>query len=119
MKRPMLLALLLSAATVAHADQTTRYDVIFQGHVGGSETVTTHNDGSTQVKLSYRDNGRGPDLDERLKYGSDGSLVDYQLKGKSTFGAPVDEAYTRRGDSVTWHSAADHGSKSVSGPTIY
>jgi hypothetical protein len=119
MKRLMLVALLLSTATVAHADQTTRYDVIFQGHLGGSQTVITHKDGSTEAKLSYRDNGRGPDLDERIKYGSDGTLIDYQLKGTSTFGAPVDEGYTRRGDKVTWHSAADHGTKSVSGPTIY
>ena len=103
----------------AFADTTLKYVVKFQDHVGGSQTTTYHSDGSTSVTMSYRDNGRGPDLKEQFKVGPDGGFLSYKVTGKSTFGAPVNESFTRKGNQVEWKSSADKGRQTVEGPVVY
>ncbi len=73
----------------------------------------------TKVTFSYRDNGRGPDLDEQIKVGPDGTPTLYNVSGKSTFGAPVKESFSRIGDLVEWTSQSDRGKKTVAGAAAY
>jgi hypothetical protein len=75
--------------------------------------------GLVTVDFSYRDNGRGPDLKEELELAPDGTLLRYLGKGTSTFGAPIDDSFTRAGDRAEWKSASDRGSTTVSGPAAY
>jgi hypothetical protein len=117
--RKILAVLALSASTLAFADTTTRYVVLFQDHVSGHQVTTVRSDGTTIVDVSYRDNGRGPDLKEQVKWAPDGGMVSFRITGKSTFGAPVNESYTRKGNTVQWRSSADRGSATASGPAAY
>lgn len=117
--RTSFAALLLTIAGTAWADTTVNYTVLFQEHVGGSQVTTFKSDGSSVSTLSYRDNGRGPDLKEQIKVGPDGNMLSYKVTGKSTFGAPVNESFTRKGDSVEWRSSADKGKQSVTGAAVY
>src|SRR5438067_1804718 len=91
---PALAAVCLSGAALA--DTTIRYTVLFDGRPGGSEVVTVRGDGRVDVEMSYRNNGRGPDIKEHSRFAPDGTLTSFEVKGKSTFGAPIDESCTRR-----------------------
>ena len=84
------LALLASAAA---ADTTVRYTVQHSGRTSGALTTVVGGDGRVRVSYSYRDNGRGPDIEEDFRVGADGTLAQYRLSGKSTFGAALDEHF--------------------------
>jgi len=96
MRTLVALAAALLAGT-ASADTTLHYTVLFQGEPAGAETAIVHADGRVDVEMSYRNNGRGPDIHEHSRFGADGTLVSFDVKGKSTFGAPISEGYTLKG----------------------
>lgn len=114
----ILAAGLICGAAYA-ADTTVRYTVLFEGHASGSEVATVRADGRVDVEMSYRNNGRGPDIKEHSRFAPDGTLVSFEVKGKSTFGAPIDESYSLQGGKARWHSLADHGEATVTGPVAY
>jgi len=112
-----LAAVCLSGAGLA--DTTIRYTVLFDGRPGGSEVVTMRGDGRVDVDMSYRNNGRGPDIKEHSRFAPDGTLTSFEVKGKSTFGAPIDESYTRNGGTARWRSLADRGEATVTRAVAY
>lgn len=120
---PLRSALACGVAAVslglAPGSRATEYSVIFAGATGGSLTTATARDGSVSAHLSYRDNGRGPDIDERFTLAADGTFARYEAKGTSTFGAKVDERFSRRGNTIEWRSAADSGRREVEGAGQY
>ncbi len=118
MRTLVALAAALLAGT-ASADTTLHYTVLFQGKPAGAETAIVHADGRVDVEMSYRNNGRGPDIHEHSRFGADGTLVSFDVKGKSTFGAPISESYTLKGGKAQWRSQADHGEAAVSGAAVY
>ena len=116
---PLALAgALLLAARGARAD-TYKYSVIVQGQVSGAQTTTTAPDGRVTVDFSFRNNGRGPDVREEMLVDGDGTQRSHRLKGKSTFGAPIDESYSRDAGKAEWRSQADRGERPVSRPMAY
>jgi len=112
-------ALAMSAA--AHAATTTKYLIIAEtgGKKIGEQVVERGDDGLTKVRFEYKDNGRGPDLNEQFRVGADGAITEYQVKGNSTFGAVVDEHFSRTGEQAEWHSTSEKGSTTVSGTAAY
>jgi hypothetical protein len=117
--RTKAVILLALASRVALGDTTTEHTVMFQDRVGGAQVTTVRDDGRIDVRFSYLDNGRGPDLDEQITIGTDGAPSSYRMSGKSTFGAPVSEAFTRDGVAAEWQSRADSGEKVVAGAAAY
>jgi hypothetical protein len=105
--------------SAAVADQTTRYTIIFSGETRGEQVTTVGTDGRIKVAYQYSQNGRGPTLKEEIQVAPDGTFARYKVTGKSTFGAPVSETFSRRGDQVEWKSHSDRGQKTVSGPATY
>jgi Amidohydrolase family len=101
--------------------ETTNYTALVNGGTtkAGHQTVTRDDDGNTKVEFIFKDNGRGPELKEQFKVGADGTISDYHVVGSSTFGAPIDESFTRRGDKATWQSTTDHGEQEVFGTALY
>lgn len=108
-----------AAPAAAGAGGVTRYNVLFHGKQSGTQTTTVGADGTVKVVFSYRDNGRGPDVTEEIALAPDGTQRSHRLSGKSTFGAPIDERYTRHGDRAEWQSQADRGQRAVTGPAVY
>jgi len=117
--RTIALVAAVLVSTAALADTTTRYTVLFQDRPGGSQVTTVRADGRIDVDMSYRNNGRGPDIKEHSKFTPDGTLVSMQVTGKSTFGAPISESYALRGNQAQWRSVADHGEATVTAPAVY
>src|SRR5688572_16392609 len=115
---PMRLALLLLLVTSASLADTTRHVVIFQDKASGSLTTKTDKD-KIDVVFTYRDNGRGPDIYETIRLAPDGTIAEYRVKGKSTFGAPIAESFRREGSRARWQSHSDRGETTISKPSIY
>src|SRR5215469_7873067 len=113
------LMIALLAGIPAQAGSTTRYTVLFQGKPGGAQVTQVADDGTITVDYSYRNNGRGPDLNEEFTLAKDGTLLRYSSTGKSTFGAPISDAFTRQDDKAEWKSLSDQGSTRDSSPAAY
>jgi cytosine/adenosine deaminase-related metal-dependent hydrolase len=76
-------------------------------------------DGTIKTEFSYRDNGRGPDLFENIALDAKGQFSSFSVTGKSTFGAPVAETFTRKGGHAAWTSNADTGEQDNAISALY
>ena len=117
------LALLLTGpvlASTAEAAETIRYVALVDGGTkAGEQVVRKEDDGTTRVDFIFKDNGRGPELKEEYKLAADGTYSQYKVTGTSTFGAKVDETFSRTGDNAVWKSTSDEGKKQLSGTALY
>jgi hypothetical protein len=110
----------LSAASTTFAADTVRYVALVDGGKNaGHQVVTRGDDGVTHVDFIFKDNGRGPELKEQYTLAADGTFASYQLHGTSTFGAPVDESFSRDDGRARWKSLSDHGEQARSGVAMY
>lgn len=121
MKKILVLALAAAFASAAHAaTQTVRYDFIVEsGKKIGEQVVEKDDDGLTRVRMIYKNNGRGPELNETMRLAPDGTMTEYTVKGSSTFGAPVEDRFERKGEQASWKSTTEQGQKTVTGGAMY
>lgn len=120
MKHVLCLSLALFLAGPAAAAETIRYVALVDGgKKAGEQVVRKDDDGTTHVDFIFKDNGRGPELKEEYKLAVDGTYSQYKVTGTSTFGAKVDETFSRAGDSAEWKSTSDQGKQQVSGTALY
>lgn len=117
--RLFVLAALLAYASFGSVQAAaSSYVALFQGEKAGQLIIVPEGD-ALKVEFSYRDNGRGPDYLETLRLDASGALVEYEISGKSTFGAPVAERYVRSAAEARWESMVDEGSAPNDGPAGY
>jgi hypothetical protein len=117
--RFLAIALLTTLPGAALADTVYRYQVLFEGKRGGSQVTTVRDDGRVVSDFTYRQNGRGPDIHEEIRLDADGLLAEFRVKGKSTFGAPINESFDKEGDRASWRALSDRGSTTLEGPALY
>lgn len=118
--RSLLIAMCLLPAFPAWSAQTQRWVVLVDnGKKAGEQVVTRGDDGVVRTSFVFKDNGRGPEMREEFHLAPDGTFDRYHVTGTSTFGAKVDETFTRSGDRVEWKTTADHGSQTVTGTAEY
>ena len=114
MKRILCLGLAICLAVPAMAAETVRYVALVDGgKKAGEQVVRTGDDGTTYVDFIFKDNGRGPELKEEYTLAADGTYRKYKVTGVSTFGAKVDETFSRDGDKAQWKSTSDEGAQDV------
>ncbi len=114
----LLITAILLCVTTASADEVRRHVVIFSGKAGGSQTTTTNGD-RIVVEYTHRNNGRGPDLHEEITLADDGMQKSYRVTGKTTFGAPIDESFTRSGKRSSWKTIAGRGEIASENAAVY
>jgi hypothetical protein len=114
----LVITAILLCATTASADEVRRHVVIFSGKAGGSQTTTVDGD-RIVVEYTHRNNGRGPDLHEEITLAEDGTQQSYRVTGKTTFGAPIDETFTRSGKRSSWKTIAGRGEISNDEAAVY
>lgn len=121
MKKTLVLAIAAAlSAQVFAAPQILRYDIHMEnGKRAGEQVVEIGDDGVTRVKFVFKDNGRGPEVNEVYRLAPDGTISDFTVKGTSTFGSVIDERYERKGDSASWSSTTEKGSSAVKGSAMY
>ena len=117
--RTLALAFALTLAAAAQAQETFEYDVYYAGKLSGTLTTVVGNGGDLEVTYSYRDNGRGPDIEEAIRLAADGSFASYRQKGRTTYGALLDEQFTMKDGRATWQSTSERGFKDLSTPAMY
>jgi imidazolonepropionase-like amidohydrolase len=106
---------------LAQAQTVTRYVLLTSsGSRGGEQVVERSADGlQTKVRFRYKDNGRGPEFTEQMRFARDGTLMAYRAEGVSTYGNPIDERYSRSGGRAEWRSPSEQGNAPVAGPAMY
>ena len=121
MKTILVLALAgCFAASALAATETIRYDIhVDSGKKVGEQVFEIDDGGLTRVRFFYKNNGRGPDLNETYRLGPEGTFTEYAVKGSSTFGAVVDDRFERKDGKASWRSATEQGSIAVQGPALY
>ena len=118
MKKHILFALMLLPSLAVC--ETIHYTIYTQGrHKAGEQIVQNLPGHLIKVHFTYKDNGRGPDIDEEIKVGADGMMSSFDAKGASTFGAPIDEHFTMEGKKAEWHSTTEKGEKALSERAFY
>lgn len=111
---------LLSLASVAHADEQRRYTILVDNGVkAGEQIVDINAKGETKVRFIFKDNGRGPELNETIKLNADGTIASYIGQGKSTFGSLINETYQRQGNQASWSAGEKKGRSKVEGSALY
>lgn len=115
--RWVVLVTMLLAGGFAVAQQD--YSVVIQGQAAGHLRVTVDANGVVGTDLSYRDNGRGPDIRERYRLDAQGAPIEYQVEGKSTFGAEIRERFEVKGGRLRWTSRIDEGDQEVEPGTLF
>ncbi len=111
MKRTLFAAALLLAALLPA--RAAEYVVLVQDQPGGHLRVQAGAGGAVEADFSWRDNGRGPDTKERFTLDARGVPVQYELTGKSTFGAAMRETFRLEGGRARWQSRVDQGDEAV------
>ena len=108
----------VSGASTALAAQHD-YAIVIQKQQAGHLTVTAGADGRVAVDMSYRDNGRGPDIRERYTLDAQGVPVEYEGEGKSTMGAAIRESFKVEAGRLRWTSRVDRGDEAVAPGTLF
>jgi hypothetical protein len=111
---------LLLVVGVASAADNTRYTALVNGGKDKAGHMWVTRDGAkSSVDFIFKDNGRGPELKEDFTTAADGTFTSYHVAGTSTYGATVEETFSRSGPKATWKSTSDQGEQSVKGMALY
>ena len=102
----------LVGAVQAQSIRTTRYTILLDnGTVAGEQVVDHVSEDLVRVHFDFKENGRGPTLDEVIRLEPDQTIRDYHVTGTSEMGAIVNERFVRKGSLVEWSSKSERGSK--------
>ena len=116
----LIFAVAMPVCAQPQALKTLRYTILLDnGAVGGEQIVERPSLDTLKVHFDFKENGRGPTLDEVIKIGPDLTMLEYRVTGSSEMGGAVDERFTRRGGLAEWSVKAERGSKRVRGPAFY
>lgn len=119
-----LAAFVLSICTLMNAfaenSRTTRYTILLEnGTVAGEQVVERVGLDTIKVHFDFKENGRGPTLDEVIKLAPDQTMLEYRVTGTSEMGGGVDERFSRKGNLTEWSSKSERGNKRVNGRAFY
>jgi imidazolonepropionase-like amidohydrolase len=116
----LMFAVAMPVCAQTQALKTLRYIILLDnGVVAGEQIVERPGLDMIKVHFDFKENGRGPTLDEVIKLGPDLTMLDYKVTGSSEMGGAVDERFTRKGGLAEWSVKAERGTKRLRGPAFY
>src|SRR5258707_1771092 len=109
-RRDCLVALILTlAASVAAAAPARRDDqILLQGNLAGSKTVTASGTDSVRAEYSFNDRGRGDHIIATWKLDAAGVPIEYSGSGNDYMKAAVSESFRLTGGKATWRNRSEH-----------
>lgn len=117
--RTLLAALALhGAAAQSQGPGRAEYTVLMQ-QAAGHLRVESQADGRIVTDYSYRENGRGPDIQESFRLAANGAPRDYRGRGRSTMGAEIAEDFDVVDARARWRSRADSGEAPASEDFVF
>ncbi len=93
---------------------------IASGRQSGTFRITTAIDGTISTKLHVVENGRGPQVEAKLRLRTDDwTLEAFEASGKHTMGTKVAERFQLANGVARWKSEEEQGEKAVKGATFF
>src|SRR4051794_32515526 len=115
----LLMALFITATAAVAAEAATpaqREDqILIQGIVAGSQTVTAQGTGSVRAEYSFNGRGRGDHIIATWKLDSAGIPTEYSGSGNDYMKAAVAESFSLSGGKATWQNRSEHGERTLTG----
>ena len=105
-------------ATLPALTGTETFTVLVAGTEIGGMTVD-NTSGQTVIAYEYRNNGRGPTVNETISLNENGFPIAWDIEGASTFGNKISETYAVDGTEANWTDATGSGTASLDDPAIY
>ncbi len=106
--KELSLLTLLACSSSLFAEEEYSYTILVdKGVKAGEQIVKVNDEGEISVRYIFKDNGRGPELDEKISLNKDGFITDYQAKGNTTFGSVINERFKVQGNSASWSTGKD------------
>jgi len=99
--------------------RTSKKSIIIQSRPSGESTLRYGADGSVDNHYEEHENGRGSEVNAKVRFATDGTLASFDATGHETMGTPIDEHFTLTAKHAKWKSAAESGEKDVDGPVFY
>lgn len=97
---------------------TERFSVVAGDTRVGHLVATTDAD-RVEIDFDYKNNGRGPTMEETLELGAAGLPVGWTLTGSTTFGSKVEESFRWEDGQATWRDATGPGEARPQGEAVY
>lgn len=104
--------------TVAALTGTEDFTVLVAGTEIGQMQVD-HASGSTLIDYEYRNNGRGPTINEALTFDQAGLPTSWTIEGATTFGNKISEQFEMAGGEASWTDTTGTGQVSTSAAALY
>lgn len=106
-KELSLLTLLACSGGLFAEEQYSYTILVDKGVKAGEQIVKVSDEGEISVRYIFKDNGRGPELDEKISLNKDGFITDYQAKGNTTYGSVINEHFKVQGNSASWSTGKE------------
>lgn len=105
-------------ATLPELTGTEAFTVLIGGaEIGGMSVDNTS--GKTVIAYEFRNNGRGPTINETISLNENGFPIAWSIEGASTFGNKINETYALEGEQANWTDATGSGTANLNDPAIY
>jgi len=118
--KALSLLTLFACCTSALADQEYAYTILVDNGVkAGEQLVKIKEDGQISVRYIFKDNGRGPELDEKISLNEAGFIESYQAKGNTTFGSVINETFKVEGNKASWSTGQQQSSANYQQNALY
>ncbi|MDR7119687.1 amidohydrolase family protein [Rheinheimera soli] len=106
--KALSLLTLLACSGPVWADKQYSYTILVDNGVkAGEQIVKISDSGDISVRYIFKDNGRGPELDEKISLNKEGFIQDYQAKGNTTFGSVINESFKVEGNNASWSTGQE------------
>ncbi len=99
--------------------RTTKKTIVIQSRPSGDSVLRYGADGVVDNHYEEHENGRGPEVNAKIRFAADGTLTSFDATGHETMGTAIDEHFTLTGKHAKWKSTAESGEKDVEGPVFY
>jgi len=98
----------------------TRVDqILMQGHLSGSQTITDEGDRAVGAEYFFNDRGRGDHIVARWRLDAAGLPTQYSAHGNDYIKTPVTESFHIVDGNAVWHNRTENGERSVVGKVFY
>jgi hypothetical protein len=114
-----LLTLLACSGAVLAETQYSYTILVDNGVKAGEQIVKMNDDGDISVRYIFKDNGRGPELDEQISLNKEGFIKQYQAKGNTTFGSVINEHFKVQGNNASWSTGKEQNQAKYQQNALY
>lgn len=119
MRMMLSLAAALAATVAAPAWAAVEKFSVVAGDARVGHLVASTDANTVRIDFDYKNNGRGPTMEERIEFGAAGLPVAWDISGSTTFGSKVDERFRREDGKARWRDSTGPGEASPEAPTLY